>query len=467
MITEEEKNAYFIEQNMRCNIEQYRLLKKCSDIQDLTEWNNWREENPDEAIVLQGANLKGFFLRGASFSYAELQLANFEDAKCQKANFENAECQWVRFFRAQCQGAIFWDTGCQHTNFQFTKCQETQFTDAKCQHANFWKANCQKADFRDAKCQATSFEDTECQGANFSNTDCLRAKFFGANCQGARLLEANLQETNFTYADCQGAKFSMSQCQESKFTGARLQGTEFILTQLQNTCFDSTTFDNVTAFSYCDIDRKTNFSSTSLSSVIIDPGRRALLERNIREIHWTKWYGETWWAKLNPKSFLTRFFWWLTDYGFSSKRILLFGFDMIVFFACIYTLFPEMLSIGSTKLASPNFFQMLAFSASTMVTLGFSNINVAVTQLKPSGGGMFWVTFNLMMGYFILAVLVTRIGILFQTLAPGYEVPEETDEETSLEHKNNANKIITGDVIWFFKLILYVIALYCIEMPFK
>ena len=38
---------------------------------------------------------------------------------------------------------------------------------------------------------------------------------------------------------------------------------------------------------------------------------------------------------------------------------------------------------------------------------------------------MFVVTTNLMVGYFMLAVLVTRLGIMFQSLGASYAPPKE------------------------------------------
>lgn len=73
---------------------------------------------------------------------------------------------------------------------------------------------------------------------------------------------------------------------------------------------------------------------------------------------------------------------------------------------------------------------MLAFATSTMVTLGFSEINVAIDPVtnRASFPGMLAVTSNLMAGYFMLAVLVTRLAILFQTLGPGYVVEKKRDK---------------------------------------
>jgi hypothetical protein len=50
---------------------------------------------------------------------------------------------------------------------------------------------------------------------------------------------------------------------------------------------------------------------------------------------------------------------------------------------------------------------------------------VAVTKGVPHWGELFVVTCNLLWGYFLLAVLVTRLAIMFQTLGPGYVVPKK------------------------------------------
>ena len=63
---------------------------------------------------------------------------------------------------------------------------------------------------------------------------------------------------------------------------------------------------------------------------------------------------------------------------------------------------------------------MFLFAMSTMVTLGFSNINVAGID-SPNTLGMIIVSLNLLVGYTMLAIWVTRLSILFQTLGPEYK----------------------------------------------
>ena len=79
----------------------------------------------------------------------------------------------------------------------------------------------------------------------------------------------------------------------------------------------------------------------------------------------------------------------------------------------------KVLDITNTDQIPGHVFQMLAFATSTMVTLGFGNINVAIGTGETNFVGMIVVTCNLIMGYFMLAVLVTRLGILFQSQGPG------------------------------------------------
>lgn len=43
----------------------YDLLKSCSDKKDMTEWNEWRENNPNEDILLEGQDFTGWYLKGA------------------------------------------------------------------------------------------------------------------------------------------------------------------------------------------------------------------------------------------------------------------------------------------------------------------------------------------------------------------------------------------------------------------
>ena len=107
--------------------DQYDMLKRCSDKKDMTEWNQWRYDNPDEDILLEGrdfhtaylvnANLgtRGgidskvkvieftgeVFLAGTDFHGATLDNIDFEGANLENANFGLAHLKKATFLAAK------------------------------------------------------------------------------------------------------------------------------------------------------------------------------------------------------------------------------------------------------------------------------------------------------------------------------------------------------------------------------
>ena len=544
---EKEQIDYQFKNNCYCIIEQYHLLKRCSDAKNMTKWNAWRKENPEEKIVLQGADMKkwrlayadlhGAYLtsancQNANFMYANCQQADFSSANCQNANFMivelqkadfrkadcrntnfervdvpnahfgNANCQWADFRGANCQWAIFRNADCQDTNFERADVPNADFGNANCQWANFEYANCETATFSYANCQNADFNKANCQNANFNTAHCQRANFENTNCQNVDFKDLDCQKANFSYANCQGGDFSFSRCEGANFTAI--------------------TVDHTIRFTNCTIDDDTDFSHISLSSIIIEAGTRAKLEHNVRRKNWEKWYGKgireafqqlalyfydiivrhilapllhlyhvilqrilplitkiigqdrsqklrdantdyhkntqteeeeetiEQDAPLLPQIFKdisralysipVRIFWHISDYGYSTVRVLYYFLAATVFFTWIYYCFPEILAINGQAFTAENvqFWQMLAFAFSTMVTLGFSNINVAIDAATNVANpwGTLAVTANLMTGYFMLAVLVTRMAILFQSMSPGLVVPKKPKKSKGKEEKN-------------------------------
>lgn len=80
--------------------EQYDILKRCSDKADVSEWNEWRKDNPEEDILLSQAPLQGFILRYADFQNANLKQASFIGADLYEAKFQN-----VQLYKVELQGA--------------------------------------------------------------------------------------------------------------------------------------------------------------------------------------------------------------------------------------------------------------------------------------------------------------------------------------------------------------------------
>ena len=66
---------------------QYEILIGCSDKGDLTQWNEWRENNQKVSILLEGANFIGANLAGADLWNADLKGAKFISARVDKQTF--------------------------------------------------------------------------------------------------------------------------------------------------------------------------------------------------------------------------------------------------------------------------------------------------------------------------------------------------------------------------------------------
>jgi uncharacterized protein YjbI with pentapeptide repeats len=65
---------------------QYEILIKCSGKGDLTQWNEWRENNQKVSILLEGANFISANLAGA-----DLRNVNLEGADLWKANLKGSK----------------------------------------------------------------------------------------------------------------------------------------------------------------------------------------------------------------------------------------------------------------------------------------------------------------------------------------------------------------------------------------
>jgi uncharacterized protein YjbI with pentapeptide repeats len=377
-----------------------------------------------------------------NFSKSNCERSNFIKSHCENANFSSAICKNANFRKVHCQKSIFRNAICNGIVFRKAHCEEIDFTNAICEDSNFSKSLCKKSIFFKTHCEQSDFRQAECQYSDFRNSNCEGSIFRRTLCEKSDFRNSHCKSVDFRKAHCENANFSKSCCEKSNFSYANCEGTIFNESKCEGARFTQSWFDEKTQFISISIDDSTNFRLSSLEIVKIEPGKRAKLEQNIRRFEWHDWYinGIT---KDTPKWLVylkavnvspVRFFWWLSDYGYSTKKVLLVFLLSILFFAGIYTYCPQILEIENRPFPPvcglgyvDRYLQMVSFAASTMVTLGFSNINVAVDNATkiPNGWGLAIVSLNLVWGYFLLAVLVTRLGIMFQTLGPGYVVPKK------------------------------------------
>jgi len=146
-----------LKKGLRCDLDQYEMLKHCFDNRNMTEWNKWRLSNPGEDIFLEGANLNTFYLQGANLLKSNLKSAGLLGANLQGAGLLEANLQDANLVGAQLRGIILWGVNLQGVNFLGAKLQGAQLNVAKLQNANLSRAQLQGVDLTGAKIQGADF----------------------------------------------------------------------------------------------------------------------------------------------------------------------------------------------------------------------------------------------------------------------------------------------------------------------
>ncbi len=346
-----------------CNLSQYQLLKECSEQKNIDPWNQYREECLDQEVILQGADL-----RKTHLEHADLRRAHLEHANLRFAHLE-------------------------HTDLFGVHLEHAELMRAHLEHANLWNAHLESADLWEAH-----LEHADPMGAHLEHADLMKAHLEHANLQEARLEHANLWE-------------------------ARLEGASFQNAIVQNAVFSGKF-----------IDTKTDFTGSNISEARICPELEAQLEYNIRRKYWKKWIrGEDISGRFRIlKLILRRFvsgpvvsaFWWATDYGTNSIRLLIVFAVLALFFAMIYSCSPDLVRLSCGG-GLRSFWHALYFSVVTMTTLGFGDIHANPDNWVGQGVLMFQV----FLGYILLGAFITRFGIMFMSKAPCPYVPRADEDK--------------------------------------
>ncbi len=350
----DEDGKYKFKTGDRCNIEQYRMLKRCSDKKDITEWNDWRL-----------AHRGGEWLSGADFSEA----CREEEIWLTGANLTRAHLEGADLMEAHLEGAIFYDVRMKGACFHL----------ADLKGGYFYKANLEYADLSDAHLEGAFLRNAHLEGAEFLRT----------HLKGTELGSAHLKGADLRHAHLEGAEFWGSHLEGADFTAAVVDGETLIWK--------------------CSIDRQTDFTGVGLDNARVEPGLKQLLEYNIRRIAWKKGYGDHRWLKCPVRAF-----WKVSDYGRSTKRIIGVFFGLAIGFAFIYWRFPDCVMVRGQAGGLEGCLHALYFSVVTMTTLGFGDIYAN----PDSSFGQVLLMLQVLLGYILLGALVTRFAVLFTAGGP-------------------------------------------------
>ena len=200
----------------------------------VTNWNNWREQNPDLEIDLIGvdlseANLTKIDLSGVDLSEANLSGANLSEANLSGADLSNTNLSFANLTLANLSFAYL-----SSVDFSCANLTEADLSGAYLNQANFSFADLNKADLSFANLTEADLTETDSIEAKFSFADLSEANLSGANLNKSNFREAvlskaildaaNLNEANFNFVNLTEANLTNTEALFTNFTGATFTG---------------------------------------------------------------------------------------------------------------------------------------------------------------------------------------------------------------------------------------------------
>ncbi|AFA47793.1 pentapeptide repeat-containing protein [Acetobacterium woodii] len=380
-------------------LEIFPYFKDCVIDKKSQEWNSFRKKNRKLAINfdhcdLSKLELTGFNLKGISFIEA-----NFSESI-----FINCILDFCQLEKVQAFGA------------SFNECSLVQspLLQGNYVTCNFISCDLRYADFSNSRIHQSSMKHCKSDNAIYKSVSFYDTCLYGSS---------------FSYSDFSGSSIKKVQLQQADFTAISVDGA--------------------TIFWDCYYDKKTNFTGVGLDSCRIEPVLLSSFHCNIRRIWWEKWYHD---KKINIVAYfklfkqnpllhfldlfkgigtyiidlIVKFFWWITDYGSSTIRLLIVFLATTLIYATLYAFGPHLtndLILNTSTNHLLIFIRSLYFSVIVMTGLGFGEINA----FPYSYLGHIVILLESLMGYILLGAFLVRIGILFQGEFPVAPARETSD----------------------------------------
>jgi hypothetical protein len=389
----------------RLDEKQYGLLKQCSEEKDIAKWNEYRETHTDEEIWLQGA---------------KLQLANLQGANLGRANLQGG-----KLWEAHLEGADLGEARLEGAELMLAHLEDANLRGANLQGAQLWEANMQGALLWEAHLEGAKLQLANLEGANLRRASLQGALLWEANLKGASLWEANLEGANLWEANVQGADLSRTIVNGETLIDER-----------------------------CKVDRNTKFEGLALGDMRTCPGTRQPLEHNVRRMQWELWYEEGWLLTRITKRLFVHPFWWISNYGLSTWRVILTFLALAIVFATVYFVcgavdyyhlgikdkpgivrdlfvtIPTDHPVSEVHYGVMTYCRSIYFSVVRMATLGFGDMYAY--PARPGWRwfiGYFLLILQVVLGYVLFGALVTRFAVLFTAGGPAGEFAESKPEE--------------------------------------
>lgn len=368
------------------NTEAYNFLMECAEKNDAKAWNRFMRKNRKVTILLEDCNIshqhfKNFSFKGIVFDRADIQHTIFEKCAMDGCHFRNIRGYDAQFIASQLTSSFFNDAS-------FSICT---FTSCDLRFCDFTRTKIHQTNMQDCKMHHGIFVRSSFKRSIFKNNIAINSNF--RNC-------------------------------------------EILDTDLSGSTFESCIVDGGTIIWSCSYDELTNFTGVGLSNMRIEPSLKSSFSCNIRRLWWKNWYEEKK-QEILPKDYtfkekplpyikskimyflrlfvhlIIKAFWWITDYGSSTIRLLIMFFATTLGHAIIYFMFPSstgdaILNGGGSMLL--RFIRSLYFSVVVMTSVGFGDISASETLIF----GHVIMMVQSLLGYVLLGAFLVRIGILFQ-----------------------------------------------------
>jgi len=425
--------------HQRFNQEHYDRLIAGSEKQDFTEWNNWYWEQytityTNEKLGKIEIKINNFQINGLNGENIEISGRDIRVLEVHvlrkitfKGNgFEGAELEGAPLKGKYLKGAVLYEAHLEKAELEEANLEEAFLYKAHLKEAKLKKINAKNANLKEAKAERANLE---------------RANLERANLEGAKLSRSDLKGCDFVLANLQGANLSGADLREARLDQTDLRGADFIAAVVN----EGTSLYDIkdSEAEKCKIDDKTQFAGVPLGSMRIKPSIRTKLEKNIRKRYWKIWYDEHlsqkdrfqfprwsfdsetstrvfqslwrfshkyvahpfWWLSYNC---VVRPFLWLSDYGTSTYKCIL------AFVALYLIAFFSYLSLTWNTIIASEDFQIAVEKLATETVLAMFGVG---RPILPDAW-VFLLAVQVICGYFLLAVIVSRFAIMFQSLSP-------------------------------------------------
>ena len=141
----ENDNSISQENRNRFNQEQYDILKRCSQMKSIMEWNSYRADHPEIRIYLRNADLRKACLEGAKLNGAYLEGARLEGADLFAADLKKAYLRRANLEKANLWGATLCQADLEGASFVSANLENADLREANLEKANLWGANLEGA----------------------------------------------------------------------------------------------------------------------------------------------------------------------------------------------------------------------------------------------------------------------------------------------------------------------------------